>query len=1175
MWRYDAARSAASPLELAAELHLQWVRHLPKLTPAWADQERMQFDLSYEPVVLGKTMYVGSSFDNSLTAFHTETGEEKWRFYTNGPVRFAPVAHKGHIYFGSDDGCLYCLDGKNGKLVWKFGPHGSRKILGNTRLISVWPIRGGPVIVGDRVHYSVGVWPFEGLFLYSVSTDLKPGANQPEHTVTRLQVDAAPQGYLIGMEKKLLMPCGSVEPILFDLTSRKTSKFRRFVTTRAQVTDYFVGISGDYVFQGSLIFQISASKRITTRSYRPVYSGDRLYGIDLGRKNKKVCAYNLANLVLKEIKYKRKNKEYTRTYKHLEKLWEMPAEIDMLSLKAGNRLYCYRSGEVFSIDIPKAEGEAKISWRAKLEGRPSSMLAADDRLFVVTREGAIYCYGKEQVEARTFVLAEQDKTPAKQGSSLLPDSPAKEGYCLVLGADKGELIKEVAANTDMQIIAIEPDAAKVDILRKNLEMARLIGKRVTVHKADPSTYKLPPYIASLIVSENVKQADAESLVRTAFNSLRPYGGVAYLRLSEDQHKAALSVRADFPEMVVSRKNAYTILKRPGALPDAGEWTHEYGDSGNSLYSRDKLAKVPLGLLWYGGPAGSAKLFFNRHDWSPSALIKNGRMFIQGPGVLTAVDVYTGRILWKRDLPANKWTAGRRGNFGRKVGASIVAGDEALYFTFPDKCLVINPVNGAVQKELKLSAEGDEWGRLVLDKGLLATMTFRVQQLSGAKKPRVIPKDPKGITVFDTRTHEVKWSKAAKRNFTLVAAGNGRLYAYDGINFYYYPYAKRQRGKAPEDSGEKTLHAFDMKTGEVLWSKKVSFVATWLSYSREHDVLVSANHLGMHAFKGTDGADLWKVEKERKGFGHHPEEVLDKLILWKDRVIDQGAPVVAYDIHTGEAISVKHPVTGARVTWKFGKPSSSCGYGVASDHLMTFRAKHAGYFDLVGNGTGGLLGFRSGCRNSLIPANGILNAPNFGNGCSCKFSIYTSLALRHVPEVEAWTRPIFTHTSGKAVKKLGINLGAAGERQGPDGLLWVNLPSRAVERLARAKGKIQWFRDHAARNDGKGIAWVASSGAKGIETLGMYLEKRAATARKFTVRLHFAEPDALKAGERTFDVSIMEQTLLKDFDIVKEAGGPRRAVIKQFKGIEAKSKLAIAFGAKKGVPVLCGVEVVEE
>ena len=35
MWRYDAARSASSEQQLPDELHLQWMRALPKLEVAW------------------------------------------------------------------------------------------------------------------------------------------------------------------------------------------------------------------------------------------------------------------------------------------------------------------------------------------------------------------------------------------------------------------------------------------------------------------------------------------------------------------------------------------------------------------------------------------------------------------------------------------------------------------------------------------------------------------------------------------------------------------------------------------------------------------------------------------------------------------------------------------------------------------------------------------------------------------------------------------------------------------------------------------------------------------------------------------------------------------------------------------------------------------------------------
>src|SRR5262245_52739572 len=107
MSRYDAGRTAASPHELPARMHLQWVREYPALAPAWPDQPKLQFDAAYDPVVLGRTMFVASPRNDTVTALDTETGEELWTFAGEGPVRFAPVAWEGRVYFAADDGYLY------------------------------------------------------------------------------------------------------------------------------------------------------------------------------------------------------------------------------------------------------------------------------------------------------------------------------------------------------------------------------------------------------------------------------------------------------------------------------------------------------------------------------------------------------------------------------------------------------------------------------------------------------------------------------------------------------------------------------------------------------------------------------------------------------------------------------------------------------------------------------------------------------------------------------------------------------------------------------------------------------------------------------------------------------------------------------------------------------------
>ena len=100
MWRHDPQRSAATAEELPEQLHLQWSRQLQAPKPAWPNEARLHFDSSYEPIVLGSRMFVGSMVDGSLTAFDCASGEELWRFYSDGPVRLAPVAFGKRVFFG-------------------------------------------------------------------------------------------------------------------------------------------------------------------------------------------------------------------------------------------------------------------------------------------------------------------------------------------------------------------------------------------------------------------------------------------------------------------------------------------------------------------------------------------------------------------------------------------------------------------------------------------------------------------------------------------------------------------------------------------------------------------------------------------------------------------------------------------------------------------------------------------------------------------------------------------------------------------------------------------------------------------------------------------------------------------------------------------------------------------
>jgi len=167
-----------------------------------------------------------------------------------------------------------------------------------------------------------------------------------------------------------------------------------------------------------------------------------------------------------------------------------------------------------------------------------------------------------------------------------------------------------------------------------------------------------------------------------------------------------------------------------------------------------------------------------------------------------------------------------------------------------------------------------------------------------------------------------------------------------------------------------------------------------------------------------------------------------------------------------------------------------------------------------------------------------------------------------------------------IDRLGINFGAPGAKTSDSGTLWLrHCPSMAVYYKQRITGfpiqispeKPDEFYVHAVRVKGKGLKWVAGSGATGIESVKVLLKNKA----NYTVRLHFMEPEKNQPGQRIFSVTIQGKTVLKDFDVYKEAGGQLRSVVREFKIIAVDGDLIVTLSASKGKTLLCGIELIAE
>jgi hypothetical protein len=414
-----------------------------------------------------------------------------------------------------------------------------------------------------------------------------------------------------------------------------------------------------------------------------------------------------------------------------------------------------------------------------------------------------------------------------------------------------------------------------------------------------------------------------------------------------------------------------------------------------------------------------------------------------------------------------------------------------------------------------------------------------------------------LAVFNRKTGKLLWQRNAQFNFrhNNIALGAGSIYAIDSLTETRLK-ALNRRGLKPK--GKPSLSALDIKTGRVLWQTEKDVFGTFLNYSTENDLLLQAGSAyrdrakddigkGMIAYQGRTGKIRW-ANRDLSYSG--------PCLLLKDRIITNGNGGFALDIRTGKP-------TG----WKY-KRNYGCNTAIGSEHLLTFRSGAAGFYDLTNDGgTGNWGGFRSSCTANLIPANGILNAPDYTRTCSCAYQLQTSLGLIHMPELEYWT-------FGTEVPQdqMAINLGAPGDRRGANGKMWLEYPEvggpSAKINVTIMPKTASTFRLHSTAVHSGDFKWIAASGLEGATRVNIAVKENG----NYRVKLHFMEPKNLKTGQRVFDVFLQGEKKLRGLDIAMVAGGVRRAIVKEFTvNIQNKALRIDLTPQGKQQSVLSGIE----
>lgn len=1111
----DKARSGFQPNSVGSNLQLSWTyQSSAKPEKAWSGSRtapieghimlpRVTFDAAPQMLLVNGRVYFGSTVDHRLYCRDEKTGKELWSFFTEGPIRLAPSYAFGNVYFGSDDGTVYCLEASSGELIWKYqvGPKDDR-LLARGELISRWPVRTGVLIDGEVAYFGAGVFPHEEVYL--CAADAKTGKiiwkNDRISQADAGRNDLSPQGYLLANDSTLFVPSGRSLPVAVSKATGEIIFQRKYSWrtdaggvvggTKAVLGDGQIYAGGPHHFlamdenTGELgEGYISGRLMVLADDKAYLLDGEKVFCVD--RKEHAQASKLKQEWFLKSRNLRKEPEKLAEAEQKIEEyegvgvIWEFPCELDGTMIATKDIVIVGGKDRVVALD--RQTGELK--WETSVRGNAMGLAANDSTLMVSTDEGVIYAYRTDKVEnvakwpesySDPFSEDEQAKFVKGLAADVLQVSGQNSGFCLLLGADEGRLALELIRQSQLNVYCIEPNAEKCERLRSLYEKAGVHATRVTVLNLPYEKLPLSNYFANLILSETqLLKGTWPCEPQDVARFLKPCGGVAMARRNlgdasrTQEAEAWLTSLYKLNEGELNLNSDLGFLRR-GKLPGAGEWTHQYGNVANTSMSNDLRVKDGLGVLWYGDPGPS--MMINRHEAAGAPLSTNGRMFIQGTDSIMVYDAYNGNFLWSFENPG----AIRTGVFNNRETHNLCANDDLLFMAINDTCQALDAASGKVVHTFKTPASPDgidrAWAYVAIDgKQLFGTSTIRKELEEKMRRRGVtVSTQTDGIFAYDIDSKELQWTYRGENILhTTIAMSPQHVFFIESTlsSEERQELYLRDKGELKELTGEAAAKAeeemkrldlrkavcLDRATGKKIWEQAVDVTDTTnvsagggsltVIYSDGCLLLCGANANGHYWKQFLSG----EFEKRKL-------IVLDAPTgkqLWSKNANYMNRPAVigeyvyaepwAFELKSGMPKQRQHPVTGENDDWRFSRPGHHCGIITATPNMMFFRSGFIGYYDLYKD---------SGTQHFS------------GQRLGCWINAIPGNGLVMIPEASAGCVCQFSIAStvvmeprsdnsawgilsavgpSTPVKRLGINLGGPGDRLDDERREWLGFP----------------------------------------------------------------------------------------------------------------------------------------
>jgi hypothetical protein len=281
-------------------------------------------------------------------------------------------------------------------------------------------------------------------------------------------------------------------------------------------------------------------------------------------------------------------------------------------------------------------------------------------------------------------------------------------------------------------------------------------------------------------------------------------------------------------------------------------------------------------------------------------------------------------------------------------------------------------------------------------------TFRIQDIDTQV---LMWRDNKPVVCSDAlfaqsrHTGKTLWIYARQQGVIVnptIAVGGERIYFVESTN----PETRKvPDGRIKLDmllGKGSAMVALDIASGKILWRKPVDFREIqhilFLSYAKETLVVTGTKNVDVQGemrvrydlwgFDAGSGEMLWQTTQKPV-----PDDILDGP---HGEQVQHSAIVDETIYNTGFALHLRtgHPIDG----WKWQK-SDKCGVLSTSAFCGFSRFSNPRMFDLKTGDYKALTSVtRPGCWINMIPAGGLVLIPEASSGCTCYYSIQTSLAL---------------------------------------------------------------------------------------------------------------------------------------------------------------------------------------